>query len=99
VTRTSLETTDIFIGAFLLSNGANLCGIRIKDRVRRIAAFCIEGEGLDRLDEEYRAGRALVNPARLRDSLNFLRDVLFEFREGDARYDRKGHNRANKADR
>ncbi len=95
--RTSLETTDIFIGAFFLSNGANLCGIRIKDRVRRIAAFCIEGEGLDMLDEGYRTGRALVNPARLRDCLNFLRDVLFEFREGDARYDRRGKNRANKA--
>jgi hypothetical protein len=84
VTRTSLETTDIFIGPFLLSNGGNLCGIRIKDQVRHIAAFCIEGEDLDMLDEQYRAGRALVNPARLRDCLNFLRDVL-EFREGDAR--------------
>ncbi len=33
------ETTDIFIGAFFLSKGGDLCGIRIKDAVRGIAAF------------------------------------------------------------
>lgn len=99
MSRTSLETTDIFIGAFLLSQGGSLAGIRIKDGVRGIAAFQIEGENLERLGDEYGAGKALVNPLRLRESLNHLRDVLFEFREKGARYDRKSENRSRKARR
>jgi hypothetical protein len=38
----------------------------------------ITGEGLDRLDKQYRVGQALVNPLQLRESLNHLRDVMFE---------------------
>lgn len=75
------ETTDIFIGAFFLSKGGDLCGIRIKDAARGIAAFEISGDDLDRLDHEYRTGRALVNPVHLRESLNLLRDMLFDLRE------------------
>ena len=95
----TVETTDIFIGAFLLSRGGSLSGIRIKDGVRGIAAFRIEGEDLERLGSEYGAGKALVNPLRLRESLNHLRDVLFEFREKGTRYDRTSENRGRKARR
>jgi hypothetical protein len=84
------ETTDIFIGAFLLCHGGDLSGIRIKDTTRGIAAFEISGNDLDRIDREYRSGKALVNPASLRESLNLLRDIdgvslavayLFDLRE------------------
>ena len=80
----SLETTDIFRGAFFLCKGGDLCRIRIKDNGRRIAAFLIRGKDLDRLDREYRSGQALVNPLQLRESLNHLRDILFDkLREND----------------
>lgn len=92
----SVETTDIFIGAFLLCQGGSLAGIRIKDGARGIAAFEIEGENVERLGEEYGAGKALVNPVRLRESLNHLRDVLFEFREKGARCDSKRDDRRRK---
>jgi hypothetical protein len=94
-----VETTDIFIGAFLLSHGGSLSGIRIKDGVKGIAAFQIEGENMERLGGEYWTDQALVNPLRLRDSLNHLRDVLFEFREKGARHDSKRENRSRKARR
>ena len=81
------ETTDIFIGAFFLSKGGDLCGIRIKDAARGIAAFEITGNDLDRLDHEYRTGQALVNPVSLRESLNLLRDMLFDLRETRRRRD------------
>jgi hypothetical protein len=42
---------------------------------RHIATFLITGPDPDRLDSDYRAGRALVNPVQLRESLNHLRDV------------------------
>ncbi len=96
MTKTSIETTDIFIGAFMISQGGSLCGIRIKDAVKGIAAFRIEGDDLHKLDSEYKAGKALVNPAVLRDSLNHLRDILFGFQERGTRYDRKGKNRCHK---
>ena len=76
--RQSLETTDIFRGAFFLCKGGDLCGIRIKDNGKRIASFMIRGKDLERLDKEYRNGQALVNPVQLRESLNHLRDVMFE---------------------
>jgi hypothetical protein len=99
VTRSILETTDIFIGAFLLCMGGRLCGIRVKDGVKGIAAFRIEGDNLDRCERDYQTGRALVNPVSLRESLNLLRDILFEFKEGSAGYDRKGGHRRGKAKR
>lgn len=89
----SVETTDIFIGAFLLSRGGSLCGIRIKDGAKGIASFRIEGEDLERLGSEYGQGKALVDPLEFRRSLNHLRDVLFEFREKGTRHDRKRENR------
>jgi hypothetical protein len=83
------ETTDIFVGAFILSRGGALRGIRIKDATRGIAAFEISGEGLALLDREYRSGQALVNPVDLRESLNMLRDMLFDLREMRRREDAK----------
>jgi len=111
--RSAVETTDIFRGAFFLCKGGDLCGIRIRDNGRRIATFLIRGEGLRELDRAYRRGRALVNPLELRESLNHLRDVLFEkLREEDptsreryvaakgrTRYDRKGENRGDQTGR
>ena len=93
------ETTDIFIGAFFLCKGGDLLGIRIKDAARGIAAFEISGNDLDRLDQEYRSGKALVNPVHLRESLNLLRDMLFDLRETRRRDDRKRKNRGNQARR
>ncbi len=93
----SLETTDIFRGAFFLCRGAELSGIRFRHNGRPIATFLITGEGLDRLDKQYRNGQALVNPLQFRESLNHLRDILFEkLREGEGRMrngDRKRKNR------
>jgi len=98
----SLETTDIFRGAFFLCNGGDLSGIRLKDNGKRIATFMIRGEGLDKLDKDYRNGLALVNPLQFRESLNHLRDILFEElreNEGRTRYDRKRKDRGNQARR
>jgi len=90
------EITDIFRGAFFLCNGGDLAGVRLNgDHAGRgrqeklVATFLIRGEGLIRLDREYRSGKALVNPLQLRESLNHLRDILFKtLREEErTRYD------------
>jgi len=97
----SLETTDIFRGAYLLASGGDLAEIRVRQNGKRIATFQITGKDLDRLDRDYRSGRALVNPVQLRASLNHLRDMMFEkLRENERRTrhgDRKRGDRAGQA--
>jgi hypothetical protein len=86
----SLEITDLYKGAFLLCMGARLDRVRVRNNGRRIATFLITGKDLDRLDSDYRAGRALVNPVQLRESLNNLRYVMFDklrHQEGRKRHD------------
>jgi hypothetical protein len=95
----SLETTDIFRGAYLLASGGDLAEIRVRNNGKRIATFLITGKDLDRLDRDYRSGRALVNPVQLRESLNHLRDVMFKklrdserrTRNGDRKRGDRGH--------
>ena len=95
----SLEVTDLFRGAFLLCKGGDLAEVRVRNNGRRIASFLITGPDLDRLDSDYRAGRALVNPVQLRESLNHLRDVMFKklrdserrTRYGDRKTGDRGH--------
>jgi hypothetical protein len=82
--QSTVEETDIFKSAYLLCNGGDLSGIRIKPGNRRIAAFTITGCDLEKLEMDYRRGTALVNPLQLRECLNHLRDMLFKrLREND----------------
>ena len=80
-----------------MCRGGELSGIRFRDNGKRIACFLFTGRGLDKLDKQYRDGQALVNPLQFRESLNHLRDILFEkLREGEGRMrngDRKTKNR------
>ncbi len=75
---TSLETKDIFRGAFFLCEGSDLSEVRIRNNGKRVATFLITGKDLDKLDRDYRSGQTLVNPLQFRESLNHLRDILFE---------------------
>ena len=74
----TVEVTDLYKGAFLLCSGGRLVQVKVRNTGRRIATFLITGPDLDRLDSDYRTGRALVNPIQLRESLNYLRDVMFD---------------------
>ena len=94
----TFETTDLFRGAFFLSMGGKLSNIRIRNNGKLIASFLFTGNGLDQLEREYRSGKALVNPLQYRESLNYLRDILFEKLQeikGKSRYDRRRKNRGN----
>jgi hypothetical protein len=97
----TVEVTDLFKGAFLLCMGARLDKVQVRNNGRKIATFLITGPDLDRLDSDYRAGRALVNPVQLRESLNHLRDVMFKQlrnQEGRKRYgNRTGGHRSGQA--
>jgi hypothetical protein len=92
--RETIETTDIFRGAFFLCMGKYLKEIRFKKDRKNIAFFEFSGQGLNRLDNDYMAGKALVNPVQLRESLNWLRDTMFKrLRELEGRYRYERNNR------
>lgn len=94
----SLETTDIFRGAFFLCMGGDLADIRFRQNGRQIASFLFTGPDLAGHDKAYRNGHALVNPVQFRESLNHLRDILFknlrQNQNGDMRYDRTRKDRS-----
>lgn len=90
----ALETTDIFRGAFYLCCGGRLTEIRFNENGSRIASFMFTGPDLVEHDRAYRDGHALVNPVQFRESLNHLRDILFnQLRQRETRYDRARENR------
>ena len=94
--QNSLETTDIFKGAFFLCKGGDLCSIRIKNNGKRTATFLFTGPDLHSHDKAYINGHALVNPVQFREALNQLRDIMFErIRNRKRRYsnDRERENR------
>lgn len=89
--HTSLETTDIFRGAFFICMGGDLEDIRFNNR--QIASFMFQGKDLHKHDKNYISGHALVNPVQFREALNSLRDILFEHLRKETRYDRKRSDR------
>ena len=99
----SLETTDIFRGAFFMCMGGDLADIRFRQNGKQIASFMFTGPDLAGHDKAYRNGDAMVNPLQFREALNHLRDILFENlrqnQKGDMRYDRKRKNRAHQNQR
>ncbi len=91
----SLETTDIFRGAFFMCMGGDLEDIRFRQHNKQIASFMFTGQNLHKHDKAYLNGHALVNPVQFREALNHLRDILFKQlrQREDTRYDRTNSHR------
>ncbi len=70
----TLETNDIFKGAYLLSRSFSLKGTHFVDSHQ--VRFVIEGENIELEDRRYNTGQGLVEPLRLKECLNLLRDIL-----------------------
>jgi hypothetical protein len=70
-----IETADLYRGAYLLCSGGSLSETRF---ARGQVTFVIEGEKVAEEDRRYRTGQALVNPVQLRETVNLLRDLVFE---------------------
>ena len=94
--RTEIETSDIFKASYLLCSGGRLEATR--QIAKKKVVFVIAGEGLHEKDMLFRTGQALVNPLQLRESLNLLRDLLFEkLRNPNREKENYGHGMPPKA--
>ncbi|MBI2900429.1 MAG: hypothetical protein HYY17_09595 [Planctomycetes bacterium] len=74
----ALETADLWLGAFLLAEGARLAAIRLEGDGRKTAYLLFEGAvDLPALARAYRSGAAAAPVLALRRHMQFLRDELF----------------------
>lgn len=69
-----IETNDLFKSAYFLTRSCRLVETRINgnDQVR----FLLEGENIEEEEQMYLCGQAVTNPLHLKESLNFLRQLL-----------------------
>jgi hypothetical protein len=74
--KQEIETGDLFRSAYLLCSGGSLDEVRLSRRGEVL--FSIGGDDIRELDLQYRTGQASVNPLQLRETLNLLRDIVFE---------------------
>jgi hypothetical protein len=78
----AIETADLYRGAYLLCCGGRIGETRLS---RGQVLFVIEGDEVIEEDRRYRTGKALVNPVQLRETVNLLRDLVFERLRGERR--------------
>lgn len=79
--RTAHLTDDLFLGAYLVAEGASLTGTEVQPRPGRgeIVSFVIEAaaDELMVLESAYARGEALTNVLRFKSALTHLKDVMF----------------------
>ena len=71
----TIETDDLYRGASLMCLGAELTALH---RRGNNVQFSLNANNLIRLDMSYRMGKTLVNPLQLKETINLLRDLIFE---------------------
>ena len=72
-----IKTSDIYYGAYLLSQGGRLEGFRVEeDGFIRKGCFEFSNPRLEILKKEYLSGEAVVNLRSLRSSLKHLKDII-----------------------
>jgi hypothetical protein len=73
-----VETTDLWQTAYLLAEGHFLERIKVKKwGEKRELLFIFDGSAADELSNRFRAGHASCNVAKLRRSMNGLKDIIF----------------------
>jgi hypothetical protein len=72
--RDEIETGDVFRAAYLVSRGGKVVKTTVEggDHV----VLTVKGEDLDHEDLRYRTAAGMVEPLRLKENLNRLRDLV-----------------------
>ena len=70
-----LETEDVFKGASLLCMGATLEEVKCRHYT---VTFTLKGEELNHVHMNYMSGKTQVNPLQLKETLNMLKDMIFQ---------------------
>ncbi|PKO58034.1 MAG: hypothetical protein CVU24_17905 [Betaproteobacteria bacterium HGW-Betaproteobacteria-18] len=75
-----IQTRDIFHAAYLVTQGMRITEI-LPDKTnnRSKAIFVIEGQRIAEYEEQYRNGTVLVNVFSLKESVQRVKDVMFDY--------------------
>ena len=71
----AIESRDIYKGAYFLCRGHRIASVH---QSQGQVSFIFEGNNIIEEDIKYRTGKALINPVQLKETLNYLRDLVFE---------------------
>ena len=76
----TIETKDLWQGAYLLSEGGCLSDVEVCRRYdgKQEIVFVFDGEKIEELMRKFQSGQALCNVSRLKASVNHLRDLIFK---------------------
>ncbi len=72
-----LLTTDLYEGAWLLSQGMKLADLWNDNDSKRSIVFEFHGDRVEILTDEYKKGKAQANVIQLKRALNELKDRMF----------------------
>ena len=72
----TIETNDVYKGAYLLCTKATLKAVHVQKNKRVVFVFF--GEETAQEDWNYRSGQGLVNPQAYKQGINYLRDLISE---------------------
>ena len=74
----TIETKDIWQGAYVMSEGGWLEGVRIHRRNgKKEFIFLFEGDSVEDLSRMFQSGQAYCNITRLKASMSHLKEVIF----------------------
>ena len=76
----TIETKDLWQGAYLLSEGVVLADVEINKRYdgKKEVVFVFDGDKVEELSRKFQLGQALCNVSRLKASVNQLKDLIFK---------------------
>lgn len=74
----TVETKDIWQGAYLLAQGGRLAAMRFTRRPdgKRWATFHLAGEGMGELIQKFKEGQAVCNVKKLRAHVGSLKQAI-----------------------
>ena len=75
----AIETKDLWQGAYLLTEGGWLDGVKVNRRPdgKREFVFRLTGDGVDDLARRFKDGDAVCNVRRLKTHVSHLKQVIF----------------------
>jgi len=75
----AIETKDLWQGAYLLTEGGWLDGVKVNRRPngKRVFVFRLTGEGVEDKARRFRDGDAVCNVRRLKTHVSHLKQVIF----------------------
>ena len=87
-----VETGDVFQAAYLVSRGGKVIKATVESGAHVV--LTVKGEDLDHEDLRYRTGAGMVEPLRLKENLNRIRDLVKTTLRNENQEDRRNPHAA-----